>query len=141
MVQNLNVFSLREKLEKPLCDVDKIIVNFTKNLGKKAGVISNYRDGVNRIIFWREGRMVKYIQVALKQDETQAYQNIIYEVFASAFKIRLPLLHFWNAYFNGSGGYFKTVGVVESPIDTPKLIDLLNAAYESLKLISRSALK
>ena len=134
--------SLRGKLEKPLLEVDEVITRFSKEMGHiRTSVLSDYRDGVNRTIFWRKGRMVQYIQIRLIPNEEEVYNTIHYKVFACAYKIRVPFLHFGNARFGGWGQYRKDIGILQAPIDRQKLENLLKEAYQILKPITRINLR
>lgn len=131
-------FSLREKLEKPLLEVDELIGTFAANIG--ARLISCYRDAVNRIIYWRDKRVVKYIGIDEVYDEDEG-DALYYLVDACAYRIKLPILHFWNAYFDGCSEYRKNIGVLKAPIGRQKLDNLLSKAYQNLRQLSWTTLK
>jgi hypothetical protein len=131
-------YSLRETLETPLHEIDTSIVSFAKSVG--AFVLSDYRDDVNRIIWWRERRVVKYISIS-STEYSEDCGKIYYYVAVCAYRISIPLVHFWNAYFQLQGDFRKSVGIIKAPIDPRRLQVLLREAYALLKSITRTDLK
>jgi len=133
-----------EKLDKPLREVDDVIT--TSFAAKINGhVVSNWRDYcVNRIIYWRDRRVLKFIKIEAFYDEFDNH-IIPYIVDAAATRLLLPSLGF--GFFSclpfdyGLQDYVKGIGILESPIDREKLLEYLNEAYQILKPITRTELK
>lgn len=131
-----------ERLEKPLLEVDDVIKEFAKKI--KGHVASNWRDAVNRIVFWRERRVLKFIRIGELYDDFDNL-TIPYIVDVAAIRLLIPSLGlgvFSGLPFDyGLEDYIKDIGILESPINQEKLLDYLNEAYQTLKPITRADLK
>jgi hypothetical protein len=125
-------FSLREQSEKPLKEIDTVLSDYAGSMN--ANILLNYRDYPSRTIYWRRGRVVKYIQIRLSETESDPGANIMrYRVFACSYRIRLPFLHFWNMRFDAPSTKCTQLGTLESPVDTEELRSLLNASVNALR--------
>ena len=125
-------FSLREQSEKPLKEIDTVLSDYAGSMN--AHMLLNYRDYPSRTIYWRRGRVVKYIQIRLSESDSHYDANIMrYRVFACSYRIRLPFLHFWNMRFDAPSTKCAQLGTLESPVDTGELRNLLNASLNALR--------
>jgi hypothetical protein len=125
-------FSLREKSEKPLTEIDQLLLGFSSST--KARLLKNYRDYPSRTIYWRKGRCVSYIQIKLNDDTSNYEENVIkYNVFACKYKIWFPLLNFWNMRFDQSSSHCEQIGEIQSPIDLDEVADFLDKALGLLR--------
>lgn len=92
-------FSLRERTEKPLIEIDNTLSQYARTIN--AEILYNYRDYPSRTIYWRSGRIVRYIQLRLDDHDSDYEKNIIYyNIHACSYKILIPLLSFWNIRFD-----------------------------------------
>jgi hypothetical protein len=131
-----------ERLEKPLLEVDDLIKAFAKKINGR--VASNWRDAINRIVFWREWRVLKFIRIGEFYDDFDDL-TAPYLVDGVAIQLLIPSLGlgFFSAlpFDYGLEDYVEDIGILESPIDREKLLDYLDEAYQTLKPITRADLK
>lgn len=128
-------FKLRDISEQPLISADIYFSEFSQSV--KAKVLSNYRDFPSRTIFWKKGRTVYFIQIILDANaSTFENSNILFNVYACSYKIKLPVLTFWNMRFDISNNKCEKIHVLQAPIQKSDLFKTLDDAYQKLNMPS-----
>lgn len=123
-------FSLRKKAEAPLIEIDDELRGYASAVSAK--ILYNYRDYPSRTIYWKEWKTVKYIQIRLDETSSVYEQNIFYySIYSCSYKIRMPILCFWNMYFDISKKNCREFGKLKSPINFRQFISLIEAEMQN----------
>lgn len=106
----------REKSELPLIELDQKIRAYSKPLG--IHILANYRDFPSRTFYTRVGRTVKFLQIKLNPDSSDFDNNILcYDVYKCSYRIKIPLLCFWNTYFEINDRNCEKIAQLEAPLE------------------------